>query len=387
MGMEGDVMTTPPMAPAGWYADPASRHENRYWDGTGWTASVADRGVTAADPLESPPLPAEASPATATAAPATAAPATAAPATAAPATSAPATAAPAMAAPAMAVSATVAPATAATATPQRGRSRRTVLVAVIAVVAVLALIVGLLLWAPWESPPLLRPAGLAAGPSTTSSVAFRWSGPAAGPPPDRYQILHDAKVIGSVPGTVTSYQVAGLAPATAYQYRVAAVRGGKRSALSAVLVVHTSIPPLSAARLQGAWTVHLKMVRGASTLTGHKNWDESWLGSPACVTGPCDVRLSGSLNGHAFRTTLSRAGAAYQGTVVGNVFPCGSGSGSFAVRSTAKIQLSVITARVGNGAWIASSWAGTMVVNSPYTASGSFYCPASQRTATLSGSP
>jgi Protein of unknown function (DUF2510)/Fibronectin type III domain len=353
-------MTTPQTVPAGWYADPASRHENRYWDGTGWTAAVADRGVTATDRLESPPpLPAGVSPA--------------------PGPAAAGTTAPIMTAPIMA-----APATAGPATP---RPRRAVLVAVVAVVAVLALIAGLLLWAPWQSPPLLRPAGLAAGPATTSSVAFRWAGPATGPPPDRYQILHDGTVIGSVPGTVTSYRVARLAPATAYQYRVAAVRGGKRSALSAVLTVRTSIPPLSAARLQGAWTAHLTMVRGASTLTGHQNWDESWLASPACVTGPCDVRLSGSLNGHAFSTTLSRAGAAYQGTVVGNVFPCGSGSSSFPVRSTAKIQLSVITARVANGTWIASSWAGTMVVNSPYTASGSFYCPAYQRTATLSGSP
>ena len=349
-------MATPQMVPAGWYADPASRHENRYWDGTGWTAAVADRGVTATDPLESP-LPAEVSPATGPAAAAMTAPIMAAPATAAP------------------------------ATPRRGRPRRAVVAAVIAVVAALALVAGLLLWAPWQSPPLLRPAGLAAAPATTRSVAFHWAGPATGPPPDRYQILYDGKVIGSVPGTVTSYRVAGLAPATAYQYRVAAVRGGQRSALSAVLAVRTSVPPLSAARLQGAWTAHLTMVRGAATLTGHKNWDESWLASPACVTGPCDVRLSGSLNGHAFSTTLSRAGAAYQGTVVGNVFPCGSGSSSFPVRSTAKIQLSVTTARVANGTWIASSWAGTMVVNSPYTASGSLYCPAFQRTATLAGSP
>ena len=356
-------MTTPQMAPAGWYADPASRHENRYWDGTGWTAAVADRGVTATDPLESPPpLPAEAARATAPAAPITAALATAAPAGAAPLTAAPAPA-------------------------RRGRRRRAFLVAVIAVVAALGLIVGLLLWAPWQSPPLLRPTGLAAGTSTTSSVAFHWARPATGPPPDRYQILHEGKVIGSVAGTVTSYRVAGLAPDTAYQYRVAAVRGGKRSALSAALVVHTSIPPLAAARLEGAWTVHLKIVRGASTLTGHKNWDESWLASPGCAAGPCDVRLSGSINGHTFSTTLSRAGAAYRGTVVGNVFPCGSGTNSFAVRSTAKIQLSVITARVNNGAWIASSWAGTMAVSSPYTASGNFFCPATQRNATLSGSP
>jgi Protein of unknown function (DUF2510) len=357
MEMEGDVMTTPSMAPAGWYADPASRHENRYWDGTGWTTAVADRGVTATDPLDTPPsprLPAEALTATL------------------PAEVSTATAPAALAAPAPA---------------RRGRRRRAVLVAVIAVVAVLGLVIGLLLWAPWQSPPLLRPAGLAAGPSTTSSVAFHWSGPATGPPPGRYQILHGGKVIGSVPGTVTSYRAAGLAPATAYRYRVAAVRGGQRSALSSGLVVRTAIPPLSAARLQGAWTVHLKVVRGGSSLTGHKNWDESWLASPACVTGPCDVRLSGSLNGHAFSTALSRAGAAYHGAVIGNVFPCGSGSSAFPVRSTAKIQLSVITARVDNGAWIATSWAGTMVVNSPYTASGSLFCPAFQRTATLSGSP
>jgi len=356
-------MTTPQIAPAGWYADPASRHENRYWDGTRWTAAVADRGVTATDPLDPPPLPAEvASAATAPAASATQASATATPAAAARTMTTPATA-------------------------RSGRPRRAVLMAVIAAAAVLGLIIGLLIWAPWQSPPLLRPTGLAAGIPTTSSVAFHWARPATGPPPDRYQVLHDGKVIGSVPGTVTSYRVAGLAPDTAYQYRVAAVRGGKRSALSAALVVHTSIPPLSAARLQGAWTVHLKIVRGASSLTGHKNWEESWLASPGCPTGPCDVRISGSLNGHTFSTTLSRAGAAYRGTVVGNVFPCGSGSSSFAVRSTAKIKLSVVTARVDGGAWIASSWAGTMAVKSPYTASGSFYCPASQRTAALSGSP
>ena len=52
-------MATPPMVPAGWYADPAGRHEYRYWDGTYWTAGVADGGITATDPLEAPPRPAQ----------------------------------------------------------------------------------------------------------------------------------------------------------------------------------------------------------------------------------------------------------------------------------------------------------------------------------------
>src|SRR5215831_470417 len=382
-GTRGDVMATPPMVPAGWYDDPAGRHEKRYWDGTGWTAGVYDGGVTVTDPPGSPGTPVTAS--TEPLLVAADAPAGNAPAGAVPGTSVPAGAVPGTSVPAGAVPSTSIPAGAVPAPAGRRRRKWVIPVAVIAGVVVLGLVAGLVIWAPWKSPPLLRPAGLAAGPSTTNSVAFRWAPPATGPAPDKYVILHEGQVIGSVRGTVTSYRVTGLAPATSYQYRVAAVRGGKRSALSAVLAVRTSIPPLAAARLQGAWTVHLKIVRGASSLTGHKKWEESWLASPACVTGPCDVRLSGNINGHAFSTTLSRAGATYQGTVVGNVFPCGSGSSSFPVRSTAKIQLSVVAARVGNGAWIASSWGGTMVVKSPYTSSGSLFCPASRRTAALSG--
>jgi hypothetical protein len=42
---------------------------------------------------------------------------------------------------------------------------------------------------------------------------------------------------------------------------------------------------------------------------------------------------------------------------------------------------------VDNRAWAAGSWAGRMVVTAPYTASGSFYCPASRQVASLTGNP
>ena len=35
----------------GWFADPAGRHQARYWDGDNWSERVADSGVTAVDPL------------------------------------------------------------------------------------------------------------------------------------------------------------------------------------------------------------------------------------------------------------------------------------------------------------------------------------------------
>jgi hypothetical protein len=258
---------------------------------------------------------------------------------------------------------------------------------VAAAVVVLGLIAGLLIWAPWKSPPLLRPTGLAAGPSTTSSVTFRWARPATGPLPDRYVILHDGQKAGSVPGTATSYRGTGLAPATAYRYRVAAERGGKRSVPSSVIVVTTATPPVSAARLQGPWTVSIKLTQGASGLTGPPTWTETWQATPKCAAGPCDVRLSGGLNGFAFKTTMTRAGAIYQGKIAGNVFPCGKGSKAFAIRSTVRIRITVATARVDNGAWTAGSWAGRMVVTAPYTASGNFFCPASRQVASLTGNP
>jgi Protein of unknown function (DUF2510) len=47
-------MATPTMVPAGWYTDPAHRHEYRYWSGADWTPLVSDKAVTATDPLQSP---------------------------------------------------------------------------------------------------------------------------------------------------------------------------------------------------------------------------------------------------------------------------------------------------------------------------------------------
>ena len=132
--------------------------------------------------------------------------------------------------------------------PDRRRRRRGWGFFAAAAVVVLAIAAGVVIWAPWRTPALLPPAGLKADGSTTSAVMFRWSDPASGPRPDKYQILSSGKVVGLVAGTVTSYRVGGLAPDTAYQYRVAALRDGKRSALSAVLTVNTAAPPVSAAR-------------------------------------------------------------------------------------------------------------------------------------------
>lgn len=43
------VQPVQPSAPAGWYGDPAGRHQYRYWDGAQWTPSVSNNGVVSVE--------------------------------------------------------------------------------------------------------------------------------------------------------------------------------------------------------------------------------------------------------------------------------------------------------------------------------------------------
>lgn len=40
-----------PQSPPAWHADPARRHEFRWWDGQRWTEHVSDRGQLSIDPV------------------------------------------------------------------------------------------------------------------------------------------------------------------------------------------------------------------------------------------------------------------------------------------------------------------------------------------------
>jgi hypothetical protein len=44
-GLQNAVSSEPP----GWYADPARKHELRYWDGLRWTEHVSSSGIASVD--------------------------------------------------------------------------------------------------------------------------------------------------------------------------------------------------------------------------------------------------------------------------------------------------------------------------------------------------
>lgn len=269
----------------------------------------------------------------------------------------------------------------ATGTPRR---RRRWAVVVLVAVVVLGLAAALTVWAPRNSAPVLRPARLVAVPATANSIAFRWSRPPTGPLPDKYLILSNGTVAGSAPGTATSYRQAGLTPATAYQYRVVAVRGGKRSSPSALVTVRTVTPPISHARLQGAWNIYARNVGPAH---GARNGSLFWQVSPACAVGPCDVRVHEKDGRHPLKLKLIRAGAVYRGRAVINNYHCGPAGSSIPDPTTMKFRIRVTGAAGQNQVWAANSLTGTMVGTSRYVSSATFYCPAVTFKATLTGTP
>lgn len=264
------------------------------------------------------------------------------------------------------------------------RRRRRWAVFLLAAVVVLGLAAGLVVWAPWTPPPVLRPSGLVAGPSTANSIAFRWSRPPAGPLPDKYLILGSGTVARSVAGTVTSYRQASLTPATTYQYRVVAVRGGKRSPGSAVLTVRTLTPPISQARLQGSWQVYAKNI---GHVPGGRNGYMSWQLSPPCAAGACDVMLRVKDGRFSFKMKLARAGAVYEGQTRASLGRCGPRASSIPDPATVKIKIRVTQAAGETQEWAATSLTGTMVQTSQYVSSAAFYCTASTFKASLAGNP
>lgn len=264
------------------------------------------------------------------------------------------------------------------------RRRRWVVFTPAAVVVLAGLAAGLVAWAPWNPPPVLRPAGLVAGPATANSVSFRWSRPPTGPLPDKYLILGDGTVAGSVAGTATSYRQAGLTPASSYQYRVVAVRGGTRSPQSAVLPVSTLTPPISQARLQGSWSVHVKYIQ---RVFGRRSETQFWEVIPACAVGACGTTLHMTAHGNLVSVKLTRVGAGYRGRAVVNFTRCGTAGNSIPDPTTLKFRVRA-TAAAGEGqVWAATSLAGTMVGTARYVSTATFYCTASTFKATLSGSP
>jgi hypothetical protein len=261
--------------------------------------------------------------------------------------------------------------------PPGGRQNRKWLrwaVPVAAIAAAAGLIGGLLATAPGQSPgrpaaPVLRPTGLAIVAATATSVSLKWSPPQSGPLPDSYSVLEDGSVEGTTPGSTPYFRAAKLDPATSYSFQVLALRGGKKSPLSASLTARTVTPPLSDAVFHWSGDVRYVVTSvdppdpanttyGAPGQTGTDFWTVT-----DCGTASCGISMSGTLfnRGFTMRLILERD-AEYAGTLQETGFTQCRG-----VNVTGVLSIKASTTRAGpNGAvWQVTAWRGDATLAVP----------------------
>ena len=124
--------------------------------------------------------------------------------------------------------------------PPRRRKSRWVMG--LAVVAVLGLVVGLLVWAPWQKHPPMTPTGDSASSTTATTVTLQWAPAKAGPKVARYHVLRDGVEVGSVTGDKTTYVDHDLQPGVTHSYTIVAEANSKRSHASLAVTATTAAP-------------------------------------------------------------------------------------------------------------------------------------------------
>ena len=235
------------------------------------------------------------------------------------------------------------------------------------------------------------PVGLRAVAATVDSVTIQWSAPPDSPTPDKYDIVaaDDTSTIDTVPGSQTSYVMTDLDPASSYDLQVIAYWGDKQSEPSAQVTATTATPAVSAARLSGSSDLQIKVASsGGGSLTTGMSWSDSWTFTPACSTGPCTTALAGDVTPpnfatHNFQLNLTRNGATYTGKTIAHITHCGVAPNVVDVKDTVTVTITVKSGNADTGEWLASSWAGTLRIDAPYTDAGQYYCPAQTTTASL----
>jgi fibronectin type III domain protein len=139
--------------------------------------------------------------------------------------------------------------------PPPPKRKRRVWPLVLTGVLVFGLVAGLLIWAPWDTPPPGAPAAVVATSRTATSAVVSWAASKGGATPDHYLVLRDGAQVGSVAAGQTSFTDNGLAPGTTHQYTIIAAAGQQRSSDSVEARVTTITPsPVALAGVKVTWT-------------------------------------------------------------------------------------------------------------------------------------
>ncbi len=259
-----------------------------------------------------------------------------------------------------------APATPATRPSGEPDHRAVTIVTIVACVAIIAVIGGAMAIAGGRgdvgsaTPAAPSPTAVAA-PQTMDAhpaafvVVLTWA-QGEGLPVSYYAVTRDGRPITTLKPDTTTWIDRSVTPETRYVYVVAAVGADGARALTRV-VTKTPTAALSTARFQGTFNVHLHATSDFGFSNFHsENQTAGWRSTPMCRKGPCDTELA-DLHRKAFVLTLTRNGAAYQGTVsISGIVKCAGAD----VTSTFMVSVHATDAGAVRDRWLVTKVQGTM---------------------------
>jgi hypothetical protein len=259
-----------------------------------------------------------------------------------------------------------APASPPTRSPGEPDHRTVTIVTIVACVAIIAVIGGAMAIAGGgrevasATPAAPSPTAVAA-PQTMDAhpaafvVVLTWA-QGDGLPVSYFAVTRNGRPITTLKPDTTTWIDRSVTPETRYVYAVAAVAGDGTRALTRV-VTKTPTAPLSTARFQGTFNVHLHATShfGFSNFHG-EDQTAGWRSTPTCRKGPCDTKLA-DLHRKAFVLTLARNGAAYHGTVsMSGIVKCAGAD----VTSTFTVSVRATDAGAVRDRWVVTKVQGTM---------------------------
>lgn len=212
--------------------------------------------------------------------------------------------------------------------------------------------------------------GLSAPRVTFAAVQLGWSAPQTGTP-DQYVITRDEVELGTVAGTEVRYTDAHPTPGSEVTYAVIAVVDGRR-AEPVTVTVTAPLPAVALARLSGSWQVLSEVTKNhGTTLKLGDSTSDSWTFTPACASGACPARLTGTFANTRISMPLTRKGAVYRGSTKANVATCRGKK----VANTLSLTVTVTSGELAGDQWSAQDWTGSLTMSIPYTVVGNYYCP------------
>jgi hypothetical protein len=199
---------------------------------------------------------------------------------------------------------------------------------------------------------------LSAAAISPVEVELRWT--ALGTPVE-YILYRDGELLATVPAPSVRHSDASASPGTTYLYAIEAVDAFDRHSDRVTASVTTPpAPPVTEARLEGAWDVTLTYVE--ENYTNRESGDieqETWEFDPRCASGACDVSVS-LFYPEQEEIVLAREGGAYGGEGSAMLDRCEGAR----LSTTIVIDLTVAEAEFIEGVWTATGFTGTLQTDS-----------------------